>query len=327
LPVCCLTCYSSTASADDWPQWRGIDRDGVWHETGVIDSFDSPRLPLRWRAEISSGYCGPTVAGGRVYVTDRVIKPKQIERVHCFDAKDGTPLWTHAYDCAYRGVEYDAGPRASVTIDDRRAYSLGTMGHLHCFDAATGKVEWSHDLGVTHKIRMPMWGIAGSPLVEGDLVIVHIGGEPNACLVAFDKKTGTERWRALDDPASYSSPIVIDQAGRRVLVCWTGRRVVGLGPATGKLHWSQEFTPARFVRAIARRRRESAVRLRLFRRLAHDAARSRPTRGAESVAASRSQRARVRRLAHQHLHLLLRRRSPLRRRQLRRTALSRREHG
>jgi outer membrane protein assembly factor BamB len=251
LPVCCLTCYSSTASADDWPQWRGIDRDGVWHETGVIDSFDSPRLPLRWRAEISSGYCGPTVAGGRVYVTDRVIKPKQIERVHCFDAKDGTPLWTHAYDCAYRGVEYDAGPRASVTIDDRRAYSLGTMGHLHCFDAATGKVEWSHDLGVTHKIRMPMWGIAGSPLVEGDLVIVHIGGEPNACLVAFDKKTGTERWRALDDPASYSSPIVIDQAGRRVLVCWTGRRVVGLGPATGKLHWSQEFTPARFVRAIA----------------------------------------------------------------------------
>ena len=244
-------CTVSTFAGDDWPQWRGTNRDGVWHATGIIEKFAGPRLEPRWRAEISSGYTGPTVADGRVYVADRVIKPKQIERVHCFDWRTGKPLWTHTYDCVYRGVNYDAGPRASVAINDGRAYSLGTMGHLFCLDAATGSVVWSYDLRADYRVRMPTWGIAASPLVEDDLLIVHIGGEPDACLVAFDKKTGKERWRALEDPASYSSPIVIDQAGRRVLVCWTGKRVVGLDPRSGRLYWSRPFAPARFVRAIA----------------------------------------------------------------------------
>src|ERR1041385_2762244 len=140
------TICTSVAHADDWPQWRGPKRDGVWRESGIVTRFPSDNLTPRWSAPISSGYSGPTVAGGRVYVTDRVEEPQQLERVHCFDWKDGKPVWSFSYPCTYKGVGYDAGPRASVLIDEGRAYSLGAMGHLHCFDAAGGKVLWAKDL-------------------------------------------------------------------------------------------------------------------------------------------------------------------------------------
>ena len=242
---------SSPTLADDWPQWRGPRRDGVWREKGIIESFDKPQLKPLWRTKIGSGYCGPTVAGGRVYVTDRLVEPKQVERVHCLDAKTGKNIWTHTYDCPYRGVQYDAGPRASVSIDDGRAYSLGTMGNLFCLDAADGKILWQKDLNTEYKIRMPIWGIAASPLVEKNLLIVQIGGEDGACLVAFDKKTGKERWRALNDGASYCAPIVVKQAKKRVLVCYTAQNVVGLNPMTGKVYWTQPFPPTKMVIGIS----------------------------------------------------------------------------
>ena len=132
---------------DDWPQWRGPTRDGVWKETGLVEKFSAPRLPLRWRAPIGSGYSGPTVAEGRVYVTDLQTDPSSVERVHCFDWQTGRNLWNFTYDCTYKNVGYMAGPRASVSIDDGRAYALGTMGHLHCLDAATGKLLWKKDPG------------------------------------------------------------------------------------------------------------------------------------------------------------------------------------
>ncbi|MCB9851023.1 MAG: PQQ-like beta-propeller repeat protein [Phycisphaerales bacterium] len=249
--VAVVFAQAATVRADDWPQWRGPTRDGVWHEKGIVEKFAEPQLPLLWRAPLGSGYTGPTVANGKVYATDRVIAPKQIERVHCFDAATGKTVWMHEYDCAYRDVGYDAGPRASVLIDDGKAYSLGTMGNFICFDAATGEILWQKDLNAEYKIRMPVWGIAASPIIEGDLIIVMIGGENGACLVAFDRKTGKEVWKALDDNASYSAPVVIEQAGKRVLVCWTGERVVGLDPATGKAYWAEDFVQRRMIINIA----------------------------------------------------------------------------
>ncbi len=238
------------AFAEEWPQWRGPNRDGVWHETGLVDKFAGEQLKIRWRKPIASGYSGPTVAGGRVYVTDRVLEPEQAERVHCFDWQTGETLWTFSYPCPYVNVGYTAGPRASVTIDDGKAYALGTMGNLFCFDAASGKSLWSKDLNTEYKIRMPIWGISASPLVDGDLVIVQIGGE-GACLVAFDKISGQERWRALDDNASYSAPIMIQQAGRPVMVCWTGDSIVGMNAQTGEVHWKHSFKPEKMVINIA----------------------------------------------------------------------------
>ena len=237
-------------NADEWPQWRGENREGVWNETGIIEKFEEPEIPIRWRVPIGSGYSGPSVAEGRVYVTDRVAKPKQMERVHCFDWETGESIWSYSYDCIYK-IDYTAGPRATVTVQDGLAYALGAMGHLHCFDAATGEIVWKRDLNAEYNINMPTWGIASAPIVEGDHLIVQIGGKPNACIVAFDRKTGEEKWKALDDNASYSAPIVITQAGERVLVCWTSTNVVALDPQTGALHWLYTFAAEGVISAIA----------------------------------------------------------------------------
>ena len=233
--------------ADDWPQWRGPGRDGVWRETGVVRRFAEPQIPIRWRTPVSSGYSGPTVADGRVFVSDRVTEPDEVERVLAFDAETGRPLWSHTYPCRYDDVGYTAGPRASISIDEGRAYALGTMGHFTCLDAASGSVLWHRDLVSDYRAEVPIWGIAAAPLVDGELVVVMIGGADGAGVVALDKKTGVQRWAALDDKASYSAPIIIQQAGRRVLVCWTGNNVAGLDPSTGEVFWKYPFEPNKMV--------------------------------------------------------------------------------
>jgi outer membrane protein assembly factor BamB len=232
---------------DEWPDWRGPNRDGTWQEKGVKKNFDSEKIKEKWRIPISSGYSGPSVAEGRVYITDRITNPKEIERVMCFDAMTGEKIWSHSYDCEYRGIGYTAGPRASVVIDGDRAYSLGAMGHLFCFQSKTGKVLWSKDLDEEYDIRMPTWGIAAAPLIVDDKLVLCIGGENNACIVTLNKLTGEEIWRNLNDDASYSAPILIKQDNKPVVVIWTGQRVVGLNPDTGFLYWQQGFEQKKMV--------------------------------------------------------------------------------
>jgi len=243
----CLFASAARLPADDWPQWRGPGRDGVWNETGIVDRFAGPQIPLRWRVPVGSGYSGPTVAGGRVYLTDRQTEPREVERILCFDWQTGQKLWGHEYLCSYANVQYKAGPRASVTLAGGRAFALGTMGHLHCCDAATGEVLWKKEPGRDYDVRVPVWGVASAPLVEGERLFVQIGAADGACVVALDAQTGEEKWRALDDRASYSAPIMIQQAGRRVLVCWTGENVVGLDPASGKTFWKHPSPPKQMV--------------------------------------------------------------------------------
>ena len=254
-----MSMFCGALLADDWSQWRGEGRDGVWRETGIVEEFAESRLEPLWRVPVGSGYSGPTVAKGRVYLTDRATEPKQIERILCFDASTGESIWSHAYDCVYENVGYQAGPRAAVTVADGRAFALGSMGNLHCMDAENGEVQWHQDLNAEYglqaiaggKPRMPVWGIAGAPLLYRDLVIIHLGGRPGACVVAFDVRTGEERWRALDDRGQYSSPILIRQADHDVCVVWTGDNVVGLDPETGKLYWQVQMTPKNMPIGIA----------------------------------------------------------------------------
>jgi outer membrane protein assembly factor BamB len=178
-----------------------------------------------------------------VYVMDRLTEPKQVERVHCFDAGTGKPIWTHAYEAVYRGVGYEAGPRACVVIHDGRAYTLGTMGHIFCLDAATGKVLWSKDAVKEFNVEMPTWGLATSPVVFEDLVIYLVGGTPASNLVAFDRRPGEVRWQAVDDAASYSTPTLIEQAESPVLVLWAQSRMWGVDPRTGGVYWDVAYEP------------------------------------------------------------------------------------
>ena len=242
---------SAPAHADDWPQWRGIHRDGRWHEDGVMQQFPAEQLPAKWSVPIQSGYSGPTVANGRVFVTDRTLTPKPMERIVCLAEDTGAVNWTVEYPCEYT-ISYTAGPRASVTIDGDRAYALGAMGNCHCLDVRDGRVIWAADLASEYEVAMPIWGLSAAPLIYDDLCILVVGGtKGHSCVVALDKITGKQLWQALDDRAQYSAPIVIKQAGHDVLVCWTGDSVAGLNPRSGEVHWRFPFRPQKMPIGIA----------------------------------------------------------------------------
>ena len=223
----------------------------MWSETGIVEKFASETLPRKWTAEIGSGYSGPTVAQGRVYLMDRLTRPGSTERVLCFDEQTGNELWKLAYECEYGRIGYPAGPRAAVTIDDGKAYALGATGRLHCLDAADGKVLWENDLEKLYDIEMPIWGISGSPLIFQDLVMLHIGGKDGACIVALNKNSGDEVWKALDDRAQYTTPVLVEQAGQPVLICWTGDSVAGLEATSGKVLWRHPWKPQNMPIGIA----------------------------------------------------------------------------
>ena len=232
----------TAVSAQDWPDWRGRNRDGVWNEAGIVSRFSQNQIPLKWRVAVGPGYSGPTVADGKVYLTDRPDPQTDKERVLCFDAGTGASVWSYSYDCSYQSVQYPSGPRASVVISDGMAYSLGSMGHLCVFNASSGKLLWKKDLNAEYNIRMPIWSIAATPLVRGGIIFLHIGGKDNACVLALNAETGKELWRNLDDKASYSAPVMIRRDGKDILIVWTANNLAALDPVSGKVHWKIPFT-------------------------------------------------------------------------------------
>jgi outer membrane protein assembly factor BamB len=240
-----VSAICSISRADDWPQWGGPQRDLVWRETGIVDTLPAEdsstgMLPRVWTAKIGSGYAGPAVSNGRVFVTDR-IADQNLERVLCFDAETGNEVWTHPYEARYT-ISYPLGPRATPTVDGDRVYSLGAMGHLLCLDAATGNVIWQKYLPNDFGTKVPVWGMAGAPLVDGDQLIVLAGGKPDALVVSLDKHTGEERWRALDgDEPGYCAPVILEVAGQRQLIVWHPAAVAALDPASGQVLWEEPF--------------------------------------------------------------------------------------
>jgi outer membrane protein assembly factor BamB len=254
-----LGCTASLR-ADDWPQWMGPERDSVWRETGIVDSFPAAGPPVIWRAEIGSGYSGPAVAQGRVYVFDHQSgkasdKPADafargnipgVERVVCLDAAHGKVIWSHEYDCPYT-VSYPAGPRTTPLVSDGKVFTLGAEGNLLCLDAVTGGVVWSRDFKEDYKIKTPMWGFAGNPLLDGNRLICLAGGS-NTTVVALDKNTGHEIWRALSaKEPGYCSPVIFNAGGVRQLIVWDPESVNSLNPETGDVYWS--LKPSEPVRA------------------------------------------------------------------------------
>jgi outer membrane protein assembly factor BamB len=241
------------AFADDWPQWRGPLRDGVWRETDVLERFPAEGLPVRWRTPVGPGFSGPAVAGGRVFLMDRVLdenapadvktqwnyrdKTRGQERVLCLDEATGKPLWSHSYPCVYQ-TAYGSGPRATPTVCGDRVYTLGAMGDLLCLDAATDRLIWQKNFVRDFHAEVPLYGFASPPLVDGDRLIVMVGGEDQT-VVALDRQTGRELWKAgtASEPG-YSAPILVTLAGKRQLVVWHADGLIGLEPESGRPLWS-----------------------------------------------------------------------------------------
>ena len=228
----------------DWPQWRGPNRDGVWNETGILESFPSGGLKTSWRAPVGRGWSSPVVSQSRVYVTDaQVMRPVARERVLCFDETTGKLRWTHEYSVDYPDWAFEptsGGPRATPIIRDGKLFTLGGLGDLFCLDAATGDVVWQKSLAKDYQVK-EFTGITASPLIEDELLILYICGKPSACVVAFNKNSGKEVWRSLDDSFTYSSPIVVTAGGKKQLIVWTQEAVTSLDPATGRTWWRESL--------------------------------------------------------------------------------------
>ncbi len=238
-----LVCFATAEMhAEDWPEWRGRGRGGVWNETGIVEKFPESGLKVAWRTPLHGGYSGPAVAEGRVFVTDFSPTEKKggIERALCLDEKTGAILWKTEWEADYAGISYETGPRATPTVDGDRVYVLGGRGILNCLEAKTGNVVWKKDFVADYGLRPPQWGTASAPLVDGPrLICVAGGGARGATLVAFDKLTGEEKWRAIETPAEpgYAQPILIEAGKARQLIFWHSTALFSLNPETGAIFW------------------------------------------------------------------------------------------
>jgi outer membrane protein assembly factor BamB len=247
---------AAAAIADDWPQWLGPKRDGIWRETNILEKFPAGGPKMIWRQPVSWGYAGPAVADGRVFVPDfqtdvhvaEVNNPGAAseaagqEGLWCFDAKSGEVLWKYVHSCTYK-VSYPGGPRCTPTVHDGLVYHLGAMGHLACLKVSDGSLVWKKDFPEDYKAKVPFWGFCSHPLIDGNKVIVMVGGE-NATVVALDRRTGKELWKALNARhPGYSAPVIIEAGGKRQLLAWDGFNLNSLDPETGELYWSVDAAP------------------------------------------------------------------------------------
>lgn len=250
----------ASAPAADWPQWRGPSRDAVWREEGIVGSLPEGDLDYQWRVPCALGYAGPAVADGRVYlfeyehadgdITDNPgarDKLTGVERLRCLASETGEELWRYEHERPYF-ISYPSGPRCTPTVDGDRVYTLGAEGDLKCLKTADGSVVWEKNFADDYGAPTPQWGHAAHPLVDGDLLYCLVGGE-GSVVVAFDKMTGEEKWRALSTPSinnecGYCPPTMILNGAEKQLVAFHPEGVTALNPQSGDELWSVPMRPS-----------------------------------------------------------------------------------
>lgn len=232
------------AAAGDWPGFLGPAGDGTSAEVGVR-AWGAAGPTVVWECELGEGYAAPVVAAGKLYTFDR---QGDRNRLTCRDARTGKSAWTFEYRSDYEDLYgYSNGPRCCPVVDGDRVYLFGAEGTLVCVDAQKGTEVWKVDTTKTYNVHQNFFGVGSTPVVEGDLLLVGVGGSPpgrrpddflqvrpnGSAVVAFNKKTGVERWRTGDDLASYASPTVRTIAGKRVGLHFARGGLVAFDPASG----------------------------------------------------------------------------------------------
>lgn len=234
---------AGTVRAADWPNWRGLQYDGISREVGLLKSWPAAGPALVWKRELPGGYSSMAVAGGKLFTQTKEGKE---ETVLCVDAVSGQPVWEHRYPADYDlhptlDARFKSGPRSTPAVDGGRVYTLGTTGILLCLEVKTGKPVWSVDLLKLAGRACPEFGYSNSPVISGDLLFVHPGGPGGNSLAALNKRTGEVVWKALDDPIGYSTPILVKDSGVEQLVHFTATGLVAVTPKEGKLLWRYEW--------------------------------------------------------------------------------------
>jgi outer membrane protein assembly factor BamB len=237
LALWCCT-LPGQAVAADWPQFLGPQRDGHSSETGLLGTWPNQGPPVVWEKSIGAGFAGPAVADGKLILFHRLGNEEVVE---AFNAATGKEIWKQGYPTNYRDdFGFDEGPRATPTIAGRIVYSLGASGDLLALDLADGKVRWKRSLNQEYRVPKGFFGVATSPLVDGNLVLINVGG-PGAGIVALSTSDGREVWRATQDEASYSSPVLASIGGKKLAAFFTRLGIVLLEPATGKVVFNKRW--------------------------------------------------------------------------------------
>ncbi len=231
--VALLLVAFAVARADNWPQWRGPNRDGISNETGLLKQWPADGPPLAWKTKgAGNGYSSIVISNGKLYTMglrgDR-------EFIVAFDVATGKEAWATAHGKAFRNDQGD-GPRGTPTVDGDRVYALGGNGDLTALDARTGKLVWTKNILQEFGGSNITWGISESPLVLGNKILVNAGGS-DASIVALNKSDGSVIWKSQSDKPGYSSAIPLSLNGLTQVVFFTGRRAVGLDANDGRLLW------------------------------------------------------------------------------------------
>jgi outer membrane protein assembly factor BamB len=225
----------------DWPQWRGPNRDGVSTETDILTDWPASGPKVLWEAKVGEGFSSVAVVKGRVFT---IFQDGDNESVVSWDAESGKEVWRHSYACAYKN-SYGNGPRSTPSVDGDFVYTVGATGIMHCLKAFTqnpkGELVWAKNLLQEFAAPTPQWGVAFSPLIEGNRIYIMPGGPAGNSLAALDKTTGAILWKNLEDPAGYSSPIAATFQDQRQIVFFTGIRLVGVHPDTGGELWHYDW--------------------------------------------------------------------------------------
>ena len=232
-----LFCIPMTG-ATEWPQWRGPNRDGVSGEVGILKAWPPNGPKMLWRVPLGEGFSGISVSQGRVYT---MFSKGDDEFVVCLDATDGREIWRFRSDSTYYEYEGGNGPRSTPTIDGDLLFAISAQGKLYALNAASGQEVWSHDLPRKFGSKMPRWGYSISPLVDGESLLVEIGGKGEKSIVALNKNSGDVIWSSHEDKLGYSSPIAITVDGVRQIIFLTGTNLVSVSPTDGTIYWKYSW--------------------------------------------------------------------------------------
>ena len=230
---------SVSLSAADWPQWRGPARDGQAPEA---PAEWPPELDRAWSIEVGEGHSSPVAVGDSVYIFSRQDGAEVLRRVLL---ADGEEAWKTSYPVEYQptpvAAAHGQGPKSTPAVADGRVFTLGVTGVLSCHAAADGKLLWRKTFEKDFPKTYPLYGAAMSPIVHGGLLIAHVGGDGDGALMAFDPASGAEKWRWSEDGPGYSSPIIVQVAGRDQLVTQTEKNILAVDPGSGKTIWRLPF--------------------------------------------------------------------------------------
>jgi hypothetical protein len=254
---------SGAEPGQNWPQLLGPHGNGISDETGLLDQWPTNGPPVVWSKEIGTGYGAPSIRGGKLVFHHRTGNEEVVE---CLEAKTGKPQWRYAYPSHFQDpYGYNNGPRSSPMLSADRCYTIGAEGKLLCLDLASGKLVWQRDTGIDWNVPAAFFGVGSSPVLEDNVLMVMVGGQPNSGMVGFDPETGKQLWESVGEKnwqgqpmagwpgerivnwqkwekqASYSTPVMATIHGRRQALCLMRQGLVSINPTNGEVNFSFWF--------------------------------------------------------------------------------------